>query len=233
MKTKENKAEDEREDEDEKPFAKPDEKPEGDEGEPKDEESEEEERGDDALARDLISEAEELGCSVDEIAQVTDRDPAVIEAIKSGEISDVPDDLLDDLRQLVASKREDEDSEEREDEEEEERGLAAARRAFVKSAPRALRDLAEDVYLEQPRRSLTKVWRDVMEIAPSWAKADAAEMIRANPRAKLDDHRRALLELRAKRMAPVGSGPSQDETPAKGTQSHQQREDPQDFSGLF
>lgn len=200
------------------------------------------ERADSETAKSLIAEAEELGCSVDEIAQVTDRDPAVIEAIKSGEMDEVPDDFVSDLRQLVASKREEaeDSSEEREDDDEDEdegeRGLAAAQRAFVRSAPEGLRELAQDVYLENPRRSLTKVWRDVVAIAPSWAKEDALKLIRANPRGTLDDHRRALLELRAKRMAPAGSGPSSDPTPPAnaGNSNPPQREDaPQDFSGLF
>lgn len=208
------------------------------------------EREPQALAKDLIREAEELGATMDEIARACDRSPAEIAAVKSGETSEVPEDMVDALRNLVASRREveieiEDDSEddgqpseepESEDEDMEDEGaraktLKASRAAFVRSAPVQLRDLAEDVYLDNPRRSLTKVWRDVIEIAPSWAKEQAAELVRSNPTGTLEEHRKALIELRNKRSKPVGSGPAHDEQPQPNETN--QRAIPQDFSGLF
>lgn len=102
-----------------------------------------------------------------------------------------------------------EDEEPADSEDEESSDMEEERAAYLRAAPKSLRDLAEIEFLSETPVEKVRTWRDVLAIAPSWAKEDAERLIRESPRASLKDHRAALLALRS---TPAGSAPPADET---------------------
>lgn len=201
-----------------------------------------EEQTDGEKARELMAEAEGLGISREDMAEALDRDRESVDEIADGEGDEAPEDLLEQLAEMIDEKRkrmaEEEAEEERKREEEAEeapegerakrkRTLASRKRSFVDAAPLALRDLAEDTFLANPKRSQSAIWAEAVELAPAWAKADVLQLIRDKPLGSLEHYRAGLLALKAKRMKPTKTLRTTNSTTTT------QRETPHDFSRLF